>query len=216
MKSRMNPHIVLRWDRYLGRLTTHSLKLLCVRISIITGRACFETNSRMVGLSPDVCSGAPPENPDQNCRMPMAEQITAQMAVRINSTSTTGHRGMNFVYTIAPSGIRRVPTAPMNRRRRATGIAKITGRNLGSLTHLARKRGKAFSTIVICRSAARTSPGLAPLGQYLEQSLHWWQSHTSGSLVRWSLSPHWAHIISFLGKGRSSGERLHTTEQAAH
>jgi hypothetical protein len=31
-----------------------------------------------------------------------------------------------------------------------------------------------------------------------------------------SFNPHWAAIISFLGKGFSSGEMGHTTEQVAH
>src|SRR5665648_1111141 len=97
-----------------------------------------------------------------------------------------------------------------------TGIAAMRTRAPGLPTALVRKLGGENRLMVILATACSTRPGLAPRGHWATQSLHWWQSHTSGSPMSLFLSPHWAHIISLRGNGLSSGVRLHTTEQVAH
>ena len=64
--------------------------------------------------------------------------------------------------------------------------------------------------------AASTSPGRAPRGHFVEQSLHWWHSQTSGSATSRSFRPHWAQIISLRGKGFRPSDSSQTTEQVAH
>jgi hypothetical protein len=66
------------------------------------------------------------------------------------------------------------------------------------------------------RTAASTSPGRPPRGHISVQSLHWWQSQTSGSVSRRSLSPQAAQDISLRGKGFASGETSQVEEQVPH
>ena len=110
--------------------------------------------------------------------------------------------GNKFSVDDLPFGdMQRSRTAIIRSRSNNDRDSEDHGRNLGVVHHLGHKSGKSILRIEICRRAASTSPGFAPRGQYLEQSLHWWQSQMSGSWASRSLSPHWVQIISFLGKG---------------
>jgi len=103
--------------------------------------------------------------------------------------------------------------------RRATQMAGMPirkGSFFGSFTALASALGVAYSIMAAERIAASTSPGAAPLGQRSVQSPQLWQSQISPLPISLSLRPQDAAIISFLGKGLSSGAMGQATEQVAH
>jgi hypothetical protein len=111
---------------------------------------------------------------------------------------------------IIESRTRRAPV------RSSAGIASSRGMYFGLATHRARKPGNAYSRITSRRTAASTSPGRPPRGHRDEQSLHWWQSQTSGSPSRRSRRPQAAQAISFRGRGRSGGDSAHVDEHVPH
>ena len=61
-----------------------------------------------------------------------------------------------------------------------------------------------------------TSPGLAPRGQWVEQSLQWMHSQLSRPATSLSFIPNWACTISLRGNGEPAGVMGHTTVQVEH
>ena len=94
----------------------------------------------------------------------MAMKVTA---IKIASTRRSGNKSR---YSTAPSGIW-PPAILIPSKRMSTGMASIIGKYFASPTILPMKLGKAKCLKLKARIARRVSPGLASLGQWVEQSL---------------------------------------------